>query len=123
MKKLLPILFVLIITSCSPPPEVPSDQLVIRDGVYYEVNSQTPFSGTSLSYNNDGQLDYREHFKDGKVDGLVEEYHENGQLKVRTNYNDGKRDGLRETFDVNGNPVSKGNYTDGELDGYGFIEK
>ena len=121
MKKLLPILFVLIITSCSK--EVPSDQLVIRDGIFYEVNSQTPFSGTSLSYNNDGQLEYREHFKDGKVDGLVEEYHENGQLKVRTNYKDGKRDGLRETFDVNGNPVSKGNYTDGELDGYGFIEK
>ena len=48
MKKLLPIIFILIFSSCSK--EVSSDKLVERQGVIYEVNSQTPFSGISVEY-------------------------------------------------------------------------
>lgn len=78
IKKLLPILFVLIITSCSK--EVPEDRLVERNGMKYEVNSQTPFSGTSFN-NENGQLNWRINFKDGKEDGLTEAYFENGELE------------------------------------------
>ena len=36
--------------------EVPRDQLVERDGVKYEINSQTPFTGSSERYYDNGQL-------------------------------------------------------------------
>ncbi len=38
MKKLLTILCLVLLVSCSPPPEVPSNQLVERQGVTYQVN-------------------------------------------------------------------------------------
>ena len=66
MKKLLPILFVLIITSCSK--EVPSDRLVERDGIYYEVNSQTGFTGTSISYYENGQLKEKITYTNGELE-------------------------------------------------------
>jgi len=115
MKKLLPILFVLIITSCSK--EVPSDQLVERDGVYYEVNSQTPFTGTTFSNWDNGQLKYKGKFIDGKHDGLHESFHESGQLWSTKKFIDGKEDGLHEDYHENGQLWMKSNYKDGNLDG------
>ena len=96
MKKLLPILFVLIITSCSK--EVPSDQLVERDGVYYEVNSQTGFTGTSISYYENGQLWEKITYTNGEVDGSIESYYENGQLHLKGTYKNGGLDGLSKSY-------------------------
>ena len=49
MKKLLPIIFILILSSCSKevPLEVPLEQTVERNGITYEVNSEEPFTGTT----------------------------------------------------------------------------
>jgi len=77
MKKLLPIIFILILSSCSK--EVPLEQTVERNGITYEVNSEESFTGTTV------------------------QFHKNGQLRSKTNYKDGKReDGLYETYDENG---------------------
>ena len=113
MKKLLPILFVLIITSCSK--EVPLEQTVVRNGITYEVNSKEPFTGTTVSYHENGQYEYKEKYKDGEVDGPWESYFENGQLKFKGNYKDGKLEGLWEKYDENGELEYKENYKDGEL--------
>lgn len=120
MKKLLPILFVLIITSCSK--EVPLEQTVERNGITYEVNSEEPLTGTTVLFHENGQLSYKGNFKDGKMEGLWEGYHQNGQVHYKGNYKDGERDGLWESYDVNGNLESKDNYKDGELEVF-FIEK
>jgi antitoxin component YwqK of YwqJK toxin-antitoxin module len=116
MKKLLPILFVLIITSCSK--EVPSDQVVERQGINYEINSDTPFSGTLVNYHTNGQLQTRENFKNGKRDGLKESYSQNGQLDYIEHYKDGKKDGLSESYYFDkGQLELRSNYIDGKLDG------
>ena len=115
MKKLLPILFVLIITSCSK--EVPSDQLVERDGLYYEVNSQKPFSGSSVNYFDNGTLENKLNFKDGKLDGLIESYFENGQLNLKGNYINGLEDKLFLSYFDNGQLESKRNWKDGKKEG------
>ena len=62
----------IIIASCSK--EIPSDRLVERNGIYYEVNSQTPFSGRVVSYYGNGQLKYKGNYKDGEKDGLWKHY-------------------------------------------------
>jgi len=53
-------------------------QLVERGGISYEVNSTTPFVGVTLDYNENGQLDERGNYKDGKQDGLLEFFKEEG---------------------------------------------
>lgn len=141
IKKLTLLIAMLIaIGGCSK--EVPSDQLVERGGLKYEVNSQTPFTGTVVDYHDNGQLEWRTHFKDGKLHGLAEAYdedgnpttidvwkdgkplkgtfyayYENGQLRVKGNYKDGEFDGLLEECYENGQLFYKTNYKDGEFDG------
>ena len=88
MKKLLTIFSLVLLSSCSN--EVPSDRLVQRKGISFEINSQTPFTGSSVSYHENGQLEYKGNFKDGKVNGFSERYHENGQLKEKVNFKNGK---------------------------------
>ena len=43
-------------------------------------------------------------------DGLVEEFYDNGQLEWRASYKDGKLDGLWEKFYENGQLEEKRNY-------------
>ncbi len=115
MKKLLTILCLVLLVSCSN--EVPSDKLVERGDITYETNSTTPFTGSSVSYHDNGQLEMRGNYKDGKDDGLWEGYYENGQLSVKGNYKDGELHGLYESFHKNGQLNVRRNYKDGKEDG------
>ena len=112
--KILVILSLIVLVSCSPT-EVPSEKLVERGGITYLINSQTPFSGRSVSYYENGQLEFKINYKDGKENGLWEEYHENGQLRERGNFKDGKRDGLWEGYHENGRLEFKRKYRNGKL--------
>ena len=138
MKKLLTLTCLLILSSCAK--EIPSDQLVVRQGVFYEINTTTPFTGSTVSYHKNGQLKSKENYKDGKVDGLWEYYYENGQLKSKENYkddeltlsqsftskgiplkdftyNNGLKTGVEEIYHENGQLGIKENYKDGKEDG------
>ena len=115
MKKLLTILCLVLLVSCSN--EVPEEELVERQGITYETNSTTPFTGSSVSYHENGQLKSRENYKDGKEDGLYERFYGNGQLDLRENYKNGKKDGLYESYYENGKLYSRGIYKDGKEDG------
>ncbi|MDB9813613.1 hypothetical protein OAC45_04025 [Gammaproteobacteria bacterium] len=131
MKKLIALLLTIGIVGCSK--EVPSDQLVKRGGLTYEINSQTRFNGASVSYFESGQLKMKSSYKNGCLDGLHEAYYENGQLKEKRTYQDildipmfcsndldleyGFYDGLHVSYYSNGQLKSKHNYKDGKEDG------
>ena len=103
MKNLF-LLFVLVfIVSCSQ--EVAYDSLVIRNGITYEVNSQTPYDGKTVKFFENGQVESKETYIDGKKDGPQESYYKNGQLRTKENFEDGQLEGLREYF-----------FEDGQLD-------
>ena len=72
---------------CSKVPEV---QLVERGGLNYEVNSQTPFTGSAMEYDENGQLFSKINYKDGELDGLLEVYFWDGSIVDKKNYKDGK---------------------------------
>jgi len=128
MKKILLTLMVFGIVGCSK--EIPSDQLVERNGITYEVNSQTPFSGRVVSYHENGQLQSKRNYKDGCLEGLQESYYENGQLEEKGIYKDimdipmfcsnqldyGFYDGPYESYYKNGQLKKKENYKDGIIE-------
>ena len=93
---------------------IPKYKLVERQGLHYEVNSTTPFTGTTVDYHENGQLWITSNYKDGKEDGLYEELHKNGQLRTRGNYKNGERDGFFEDYYENGQLWSRGYYKDGK---------
>ena len=100
MKKLLPILSLLIIISCSK--EIQLDQLVERNGLSYEVNNEKPFTGSTLSYYSNDQLESRIEYKDGLKDGLSETFNKNGQIIKSENYKENVLNGLYKSFHENG---------------------
>jgi len=102
LKELLTILCLVLLVSCSPPPEIPTNKLVERQGITYEVNSTTPFTGTSIEFFENGQPKEKRDYKDGKEDGPYEMYHENGQVEKRGHVEDGKEEGLWEHYFKNG---------------------
>ena len=115
MNKILIILSFVVIASCAP--EVPDEDLVEWQGVTYEVNSQTPFTGTSVSYHDNGQLEVKVNYKEGEPDGLTEVYYDNGQLMVKANYKEGEPHGLAEVYYDDGQLRAKANYKHGERHG------
>ena len=50
---------------------------------------------------------------DEAKNGVVETYYDNGQLQSRANYKDGKLDGLGEIWSRDGQLESRANYKDG----------
>lgn len=74
-----------------------------RKGITYYKG--TPFTGEIFENYENGQLQYKSNFKDGKEDGLYEFYYENGQLWYKRNYKDGKGDGLSEFYDPKGKRI------------------
>ena len=70
-------------------------------------------------YYENGQLEAKGNFRDGKQVGLWVSYYENGQARSTGNYKDGKPDGLWETYYENGRLSLKQNYKDGNLN---FLE-
>jgi antitoxin component YwqK of YwqJK toxin-antitoxin module len=92
MKKIKLILSILLfyffsitLTSCKQE-NVSPNQLVKRQGLYYKINSQNPYSGKLVDYHNNGQYKLKENYKDGYTKGPFEKYYENGQLQEKGNY-------------------------------------
>jgi len=125
--KLTTIIGLLFLAACSPS-NIPFDDLVVRQGLTYEVNSQSPFSGISVTYHENGQLKIKGNYKDGKINGLWEYYHENGQLERKGNwkgekwvgqgkFKDGKEDEVYESFYDDGQLRLKANVKEGKFNG------
>ena len=83
MKTLLTILFISLLSS--PSWSVTIDDLVLRKGLYYKKFTDVPFSGDIKGRISGG-------FINGKFDGLFVHYWENGQLQTKGIYKDGKKE-------------------------------
>ena len=95
-----------------------------RSGVYSDTAENRKLSRVGQKYGskkndvietryNNGQLQSRTTYKDGKLNGLREEWHDNGQPGIRETYKDGKLEGLRETWDKDGKLKESATYKDG----------
>ena len=115
MKKLVVVLCALLVCSCTK--ELSSDQLFEINGLSYEANSQTPFTGRVIDFHENGQLERKEFYKDGFEDGPWEFYYADGQIKKKESYKDGKPDGTWEMYHENGQLRSRGFFKNAELNG------
>ena len=92
------------------------DDLVEREGIYYQKFTDVPFSGKVTG-------EYQGVIKNGKRDGAWVQYHENGQLMHKGNYKNGKAEGAwvsyYETDQLmwKGQLYYKGNYKNGKEEG------
>ena len=104
MKLFKTLLTILVISLLSSPSwSVTYDDLVYRDGHFYEKFTDVPFSG-KVTGTEQGS------FKNGKKEGSWLWYWSTGQLAKKGNYKNGKWNGAWVTYFKNGKLWSKGNY-------------
>jgi hypothetical protein len=108
MKSIKTLLFISLLSS--PSWSATIDDLVQREGIYYQKFNNVPFTG-KLTGREQGS------FKNGKEEGAWVGYHKNGQLWYEGNYKNGKSEGTWTEYHTNGQLWSKGNYKNGRLDG------
>jgi len=99
--------------------EVLTSELNDRNGVYYLVNSDSPFSGLAASYHSNGQIMKRIDISNGKIYGRSEIWYANGQLEVQANYIEGQLDGVFNKWYENGQIELRVQYRGGILSGLG----
>ena len=87
------------------------DDLVIREGLYYEKFTDVPFSGKIEGLQ-------RGSFKDGKKDGPWVRYRDDGQLRDKGTFKDGKLHGPYVRYWTNGQLWEEGTYKDRKMDGH-----
>ena len=109
------------------------DDLVQREGLYYQKFTDVPFTGEVegewkgsiknglkegpwVTYYDNGQLRYKGDYKNGYQEGMWVYYSLlNGQLIRQGNYKNGKKEGRWESYDFNGkSDEDAGTYRDGK---------
>jgi antitoxin component YwqK of YwqJK toxin-antitoxin module len=116
MKKLLPLLL-LILIGCSEPEPLNYQLLTERDGVHYLKDTNEIYSGPVFSLYKNGQLKQEKTFKDGKEDGPWKYYYSDGQLQEERTYKNGKQDGPFKWYHKNGQLAEEGTFNNGNIHG------
>ena len=88
------------------------DDLVVREGLYYEKFTNVPFTGEI------DEGSERGHFEKGQRDGEWIGYHPNGQLRYQGTWINGRQDGHWKSYFEDGRKGSIGRFENGKKDGY-----
>ena len=96
------------------------DKLEEREGIVYLKGSDTPYTGKTFSFHENGEKAGEVNLKNGKREGLSLRWYENGQKKSEVNKKDGKPDGLATWWYKNGQKKMEANMKDGKPDGLTF---
>ena len=89
-------------------------KLVERDGLMYEGDSETPFTGVMVKNHENGQKEREATYKDGKQEGLATTWYVNGQKWSEATYKDGKVEGLMTGWYDTGQKAIEATYKDGK---------
>lgn len=114
-------IFTLFLIGCGKPIEL--SNLQNREGVYYEVNNQKPFSGKFFSNYSNGKIEEEGSLKKGVLNGKFISYYRNGQIRIEGRYNSGLINGNYKTFYENGENKTSLNFKNGMFHGVNIVYK
>jgi antitoxin component YwqK of YwqJK toxin-antitoxin module len=100
--------------STKDPGVLDGDMLVERDGLWYEIDSEEPFTGKTAEYWPGGEKMMEGELVDGRVDGKVTEWYEEGEKKSETEYRGGELHGKAVGWYENGQKQAEVEFSDGE---------
>ncbi|MDA7498494.1 toxin-antitoxin system YwqK family antitoxin [Akkermansiaceae bacterium] len=123
MKHLLLMAFAILTIGCGEKKSdgVNVDELEDREGVFYLKLSNTPYTGKSFEFHENGNKKSELTLKEGKIDGLLLQWHANGQKKTEVNFKDGKQHGDVRGWHENGQKKSEETWKDGKQHGLAHL--
>ena len=93
---------------------VDASKLVPKDGLMYEGDSETPFTGVVVAKNRYGQKTSEGTYKGGKRDGKVTTWYPNGQKMEEFTYKDGRREERTAAWYSDGKKAVETTFKDGK---------
>lgn len=84
---------ILAAAGCGDQTVVGRDKVVVEEGLWYEKDSELPFTGVVVEYWPNGQKRGESKIRDGKVQGKVTSWFENGRRKASAVFKDGRLNG------------------------------
>lgn len=111
----------IFLAACSPK-EVNYFNIVERNNIAYEINSETPFSGIASDYHLNGQLMEKRIYRKGLLDGSYELYHSNGQLAESGTYVNGQLNGLYKIYSMEGRVLEISKHPEGPSEEYYYYD-
>jgi antitoxin component YwqK of YwqJK toxin-antitoxin module len=100
---------------CQEQRELADFRVVMRRGLAYEVNSEIPFTGTTVSYWPDGQKRVVTEYRDGQR--VRQAHYKSGQKEIESEYRDGREHGTATIWSGNGQMVAETEYRNGKRNG------
>ena len=92
---------------------ITNDELEDRNGIAYEVDQATPFTGLGQDFHSNGQKQSEVNYKDGVRHGVRTDWYKNGNKWLEMKFKDGKQHGVKTWWRENGKKKSDLNYKDG----------
>ena len=86
--------------SSGPEVETTDPTLLSAQGILYKDN--VPFTGTLVRHYQDGTLEYRTPYRDGKEDGIAEGWYPDGSKMEERSYSNGEKSGVHRGWWENG---------------------
>ena len=112
MKRLLGLLLGMV--GCGGGEPVDGSKLVKRDGLWYESDSETPFTGVAVEKYENGKKKWEATYNYGWLEGLFTQWHENGKKKSEVTLKNGKPEGLLTAWHANGQKKGEATYKNGK---------
>ena len=92
---------------------IPASQLEERDGVYYQVYENHPYTGRVVGKYYNGKIRLESHYKDGVKHGKETTWYQNGTPRKESNYKEGERHGEWISWDKDQKVLFHRNYDEG----------
>ncbi len=108
----------IIVVSCTEEKTISMNDLRSTNGIHFEENSTTPFSGKAIGYFKNGDLKQVTYFKNGKGEETSTRYYKNGKKQFEINLKEGQNDGAITVWYPDGQKHIEGNFNNGKKDGY-----
>ncbi len=111
------LLMVLVAAGCATtrePVVLTGENLVERDGLWYQVQAEKPFTGMMAEYWPGGEKKVEAELVDGQVSGRLSEWHEDGRKSSQTEYREGKLHGKAISWYDNGQKQAEVEFQEGE---------
>jgi len=93
---------------------IDEDEIQVREGLAYNMNAETPFTGKVVDTFHTGQLQLQFAYKDGLKHGASTTWYTNGRIRTKCNYKNGVKDGMWIKFNQEGQAQMQKLYKDGK---------
>lgn len=116
MKKILINIILIFITSITQA-QVKKIDLEKRDGIFYEIGKNIPFTGESYTFYPDDNKESFAEFLNGKLNGEMKNWYPNGKIQVSGKMLKGEKNGVWTAWLPNGYKIREGTYLNNKEEG------